>query len=133
MRLGLLSGAPILTLADLLQGRTVPDPQPPLAAILDAISQLTKATYDHALIAVATSKKKKNGRPPSLDRVRLEAAASMWLDQNGTPEKQAELERALADWCQVAGIDPSERTIRTVAAVAKREHEQQRGPMVSPC
>jgi hypothetical protein len=101
-----------------------PESREPRATLMDDIER----RFGELLKRIGVPERAhKSGRPQSMDRVRLDAAASMWLDQNDTPEKQAELERALADWCQVVGIEVGERTIRTVAAVAIREHEERRG------
>ena len=70
---------------------------------------------------------KRRGRPPSADRARIAAAASMWLDQNGVPEIQAKLERELLGWCCSVGINVSERTVRAIASTAIKAHREQLG------
>jgi hypothetical protein len=76
--------------------------------------------------APAPSERNPRGRPRKIGRVRLEAEATRWLDWNGMPDRQVELERALTDWCQTEDIELAPSTIRTVASGAIRKHKERR-------
>jgi hypothetical protein len=101
---------------------TLPEPLTPDPIPGTELSKLA----EQVVSAVKSQLSAQRGRPPSADRVRLEGAASMWLDSNGTPTKQADLEDVLASWCLLVGIELGDRTIRTVAATAIREHKERR-------
>ena len=99
--------------------------------VVGALEKLTSPANLQAKPAVSQEKveqlQQRRGRPPSPNRARIEAAASMWLDVNGMPDIQAELERGLLAWCCSVGINVSERSVRAIASAAIKMHRARLG------
>ena len=82
----------------------------PALALLKAFPSEKKTL---ALEAASPEGSDRRGRPPKFNWPAFYVEIAVQADLDGLPEKQAELERVMADWCSLTwGEVPGESTLR---------------------
>jgi hypothetical protein len=99
----------------------------PTAALLKAFPSEKKSTEFTAELPSSPAPGIQKGRPPKYDWPAFHAEIAIRADLDGLRDTQAELERAMAEWClRTWGREPPESMVRDNVSRIYRERRKAR-------